>query len=247
MVTDDFVAVIDGSTSKSSRRYSLFSTNGALAMHLVSKVLLHAKKDLTLSQFCREATQAVRKKYRKKELPHLSEHPEDRMAASAAVFSRLRRELWLVGDCQCLVNGQLYDNPKPYEDSLAQMRADEARRYLAAGVTVDQLRHKDTARDIIIPHMLEAMKGQNKTYAVIDGFDIPMDKVKRISLTFEPFDIVLATDGYPVLMPTLNESEATLRQLLTNDPLNISQFKATKAWMAGNDSFDDRAYIRFLC
>ena len=213
-------------------------------MKTIADVLRHARKDMTLTQFCRQATQAIRRQYSKKALSHLALHPEDRMAASAVVFSRLRREIWLVGDCQCLVNGQLHENPKPYEQTLAEKRAAEVKRLLSTGTEAEQLRIEDTARQTIIPDMLEAMKQQNVTCAVIDGFDIPLDKVILLSLTFQPFEIVLASDGYPYLYPTLEESERALLRQLASDPLNIGDFKATKACMLGNDSFDDRAYIR---
>ena len=44
---------------------------------------------------------------------------------------------------------------------------------------------------------------------------------------------------------TLQESEERLDWQRENDPLNIGQFKATKAFAQGNNSFDDRSYIRF--
>jgi len=48
------------------------------------------------------------------------------------------------------------------------------------------------------------------------------------------------------LAETLQESESLLAKHLTDDPLNIGQFKATKGLLKGNRSFDDRAYIRFF-
>lgn len=90
------------------------------------------------------------------------------------------------------------------------------------------------------------MQGENRTYAVIDGFDIFMPGVKVITLRQdEPHDIVLASDGYPFLRPTLKDSEAALCKQLAIDPYNIHTFKATKGLMQGNVSFDDRALIRF--
>jgi hypothetical protein len=56
---------------------------------------------------------------------------------------------------------------------------------------------------------------------------------------------VLATDGYPTLLPTLAASEEALQQQRANDPLNIGSFQATKAFHPDNNSFDDRSYIRF--
>lgn len=246
VVTPDFVAVIDGSTSKAKHRYSWFSSNGRVAMQLVARTLKRAPKDISMQQFCKLVTREISKKYRHGDLPYLTEHPEERMAASAVVFSRVRREVWMIGDCQCLVNGELYENPKPYEAQLAEQRAAEVNRLLANGTTVDQLRREDTARPAIIPHMLEAMKQQNVGYSVIDGFPIPLSHVRLLPLTFDSFELVLASDGYPFLRPTLAETEAALQEQIANDPLNIGQFKATKACMEGNNSFDDRAYIRFI-
>jgi hypothetical protein len=43
----------------------------------------------------------------------------------------------------------------------------------------------------------------------------------------------------------LAESEQKLDEQRRNDPLNIHTFKATKAFVEGNNSFDDRTYVRF--
>ena len=152
----------------------------------------------------------------------------------------------MIGDCQCLIGGELYENPKPYEQVLAEERAAIiTANCLPPTADPSALTIHDTARDQIIPHMKEAMKGQNIDYAVIDGFPIPQQHVRVIPLDFRPWEIVLASDGYPFLCPTLAESEERLAWQKTNDPLNIGTFKATKAFMQDNDSFDDRAYIRF--
>lgn len=124
-------------------------------------------------------------------MQQLAEHPEDRLTCSAVIFSRLNREVWMVGDCQCLINGELYENPKPYEAELAAMRAKEVKRLIAEGKTIDELRRNDTARPTIIPRMLETMKEQNITYSVIDGFPIDKRHIRIITLDFRPWDIVL--------------------------------------------------------
>lgn len=242
VVTDDFIAVIDGSTSKTKRRYSLFHSNGEYAMQLVSKYIKGMAKTTTCHAFCTGVTAYIQKRYKKSQLSWLALHPEERLTVSAIIFSRLNREVWMIGDCQCLIGGQYYDTPKPYEQELAELRAS----YIAASnMTQEDFLTNDTAREHIIPRMLEAMKEQNKTYAVIDGFPIPEQKVRIITLDFQPWEIVFATDGYPTLCPTLEESEQKLQWQKDNDPLNIGQFKATKAFAKGNNSFDDRAYIRF--
>ena len=173
-------------------------------------------------------------------------HPEERLCASAIIYSRRRREIWMVGDCHCLINNQYIDNPKPYEQALAEMRANKVKELLAQGVSQQELlKPHDPAREVMIPAMLEAMKNQNITYAVIDGFKIPKDKVKVIQLDFQKWEIVFASDGYPKLANTLEETEQLLEKQRREDPLNIGEFKATKAFVEGYNSFDDRSYIRF--
>jgi hypothetical protein len=146
-----------------------------------------------------------------------------------------------VGDCQCLVGGKWYDNAKPQEAINAEKRS---RYIIEHQLSVEEVRRHDEGRDQIINDIIASMHDQNKTYAVIDGTPIYINGVKVIAVP-EDAGVVLATDGYPFLCNTLAESEERLRQLLVDDPLLISRYKATKAYMEGNRSFDDRTYIRF--
>lgn len=214
-------------------------------MQLTAHYIRRMPKDTTCEGFLRGVTAYIRKHYKKSMLPRLAEHPEDRLTCSAIVFSRLNREIWMVGDCQCLINGELFDNPKPAEAELAAMRAEEVKRLLAEGMTQDELLCNDIARQVMIPRMVESMKQQNITYSVIDGFPIARQAIKIIPLDFRPWDIVLASDGYPTLCPTLEESEQKLQEQREKDPLNIGpDFQATKAFHPDYNSFDDRSYLR---
>ena len=252
VVTDNFIAVIDGSTSKTDLRHSRRMSNGRYAMSIVASYVGKMPANTSCHQFCTGVTAAIRKRYlpfwkpnKTEVITRLQQHPEERLCASAAVYSRLRREVWLVGDCQCLIGGELYENPKPYEQKLAEMRAEKIRLLLAEGKTADEILANDVARQSVIPQMLQEMRNQNVTYAVIDGFPIPENRVPVITLDFHPWEIVLATDGYPFLYATLKESESRLQHQKQHDPLNIGDFKATKGFSIGNNSFDDRTYVRF--
>ena len=236
-------------------------------MQLISRYIKRMPKDASCDSFMKGVTAYIRKHYSKHMLPRLAEHPEDRLTASVIVFSRLRREIWMIGDCQGLITplipgaaasqtspdspapaaGATYlENPKPAEAELAQMRAEEVRRQLAEGKTQEELLRNDTARPAIIPRMIETMRQQNIAYSVVDGFPIDRHHIRIVSLDFRPWEIVLASDGYPFLCSTLAESERRLRQQRTDDPLNIGPaFLATKAFHPDNNSFDDRSYIRF--
>lgn len=240
-MTDDFVAVIDGSTSKADVRYSSDVSNGQLCMQIASRVITEKlPADATIHDFCRLTAEAVSAYYPEK--PQKADN--NLMAASAVVLSMKRREVWFVGDCLCLVDGTLYEYPKPEEEINASKRAECIKKMLQEGrVTVDELREHDYGRDSIKNELRSCCEKQNKEYAVINGMDIPEHLVHVVSVA-DAKEVVLASDGYPILKGTLEGSERELERIINDDPLFIDKYKATKCVMKGYKSFDDRTYIR---
>ena len=273
VVTDDFIAVIDGSTSKTPKHLNPDMKNGRYAMMLISEYIREElKADASVDDFCQGVTAYIYNKvYVKLGVEErLKEHPEERLTASAILYSRTRNEVWMVGDCQAIIDGKLYENGKPYEQEIARKRVE----------LIEQGLSPAEARKQIEPLLIEAMlSGQNQTYTVIDGFPIYREGVKVVSVSdsssvqdsvsssdscsvqdpvscsgsasasdtipSSSSEIVLASDGYPFLKPTLAASEAALAEQIANDPQNIHSFIATKGIVEGNKSFDDRTYIRF--
>ena len=268
VVTDDFIAVIDGSTSKTPKHLNPDMKNGRYAMMLISEYIREElKADASVDDFCQGVTAYIyHKVYEKLGVEErLKEHPEERLTASAILYSRTRNEVWMVGDCQAIIDGKLYENGKPYEQEIARKRVE----------LIEQGLSPAEARKQIEPLLIEAMlSGQNQTYTVIDGFPIYREGVKVVSVSdfcsvqdsvpasdsvpcsdsvsasgtifVSSSQIVLASDGYPFLEPTLAASEAALAEQIANDPQNIHSFIATKGIVEGNKSFDDRTYIRFV-
>lgn len=268
VVTDDFIAVIDGSTSKTPKHLNPDMKNGRYAMMLISEYIREElKADASVDEFCQGVTAYIYNKvYEKLGVEErLKEHPEERLTASAILYSRTRNEVWMVGDCQAIIAGKLYENGKPYEEKIARKRVE----LIEQGLSPAEVRKQ------IEPLLIEAMlSGQNQTYTVIDGFPIYREGVKVVSVSdsssvqdsvpasdsvpcsdsasasdtipSSSSEIVLASDGYPFLKPTLAASEAALAEQIANDPQNIHSFIATKGIVEGNKSFDDRTYIRFV-
>lgn len=245
-VNDRHAVVIDGSTSKSATRVRADISNGQYCMELVREYASTMPEDIDADAFGLGVTAYVRSRYEAHgvDVRRLSLNPTERMTASAVVYSAFHRQVWMFGDCQCIVNGRLYENPKPQEEALALKRASYLRAALRDGLRAEDVEVKDPGREFIIEELKVSCLGQNVEYAVIDGFPIPMDKVRIINLDPECREIVLATDGYTSLRPTLAESEEALAEQLRRDPLCIDTYKATKGLMRGNLSFDDRAYLR---
>lgn len=233
VITNDFAAVIDGSTSKTPKRLDPSMKNGRFAMLLISEYIKQMPADYTMNNFCRDITLRIAEEYAKRGIAEdMAKHPEERLTASAIIYSNSRKEVWMVGDCQAIIDGEHYDNSKPYEQEIAMQRA----TLIKNGMSPKE------ARCAIEPQLIKAMlEGQNRQYAVIDGTPIYMPGTRIVTASH---CVVLASDGYPTLLPTLHESEEALAQHLTDDPQNITDFIATKGLVDGNASFDDRAYIK---
>lgn len=233
VITNDFAAVIDGSTSKTPKRLDPSMKNGRFAMLIISEYIKQMPADYTINDFCRGITLRIAEEYAKRGIAEdMAKHPEERLTASAIIYSNSRKEVWMVGDCQAIIDGKHYDNSKPYEQEIAMQRA----TLIKNGMSPKE------ARCAIEPQLIKAMlEGQNRQYAVIDGTPIYMPGTCIVTASH---CVVLASDGYPTLLPTLHESEEALAQHLTDDPQNITDFIATKGLVEGNVSFDDRAYIK---
>ena len=217
VVTNNHIAVIDGSTSKTSRRISPNISNGQFASIQIQDVVSKMPADITLEAFCQLVTECMAtaimqscdadkemlSHHTGKDISFLSS--EQRPAASAAIYSRYHQQVWLT----------------------------------------QELQQHDIGRDYIIDDIINSMQGANRTYAVIDGTSIYIKGVKVIDVA-NTQELVLATDGYPFLKSTLKDSEEALATLLHNDPLCINDYQATKGLMKGYHNFDDRTYIRIL-
>lgn len=158
VITPDYIAVIDGSTSKSSlppQKNNL--SRGQIAMQTVCDFVRNAAPDCTLIEFCREVTTCTRRLYttlsldadgilpfdKTNVIAHMSQHPEDRYCCSAIVYSRHHNAIWMIGDCQALVLEKDSKTPlhltneKPEEAILAEKRSRILNQALAEGARLE--------------------------------------------------------------------------------------------------------------
>lgn len=248
----DFVAVVDGATSKSDT--PLFEGKpGGMAMLLTLSAIHSLPPWCSWPEALVRLTAALQTFFAGRGLvERLKAHPEERPTASAVIYSRYRHEIWMVGDCQCLVGQRLFTNAKVIDDIMARARAAYDHALLQSGeATLESLLEDDPGRAFIMPFLkrqgfLQNCPGPAEPYAfsVLDGFPVPLERTKVISLG-PCNEVVLASDGYPYLCDSLELTERHLKALLKNDPLCIGSCVSAKGLVKGNVSFDDRAYIRF--
>ena len=248
-VSDDFAAVIDGATSKSARKY-----NNEFPGRACAQLIINALEDLPRKSSSGQAVAylsgAILSLYKRLKLvSHLARLPLGRASACIAIYSKYRNEIWMVGDCQCLVDKTRYTNRKTIDDLLANVRSLYIQAELAAGRSYSAIQASDPGRKYILPLLKRQMCFQNSTqksdfvYGVLDGFMVPEQEIRVIKLS-SPRTIVLASDGYPKVFASLARSESYLAKVLKKDPLCYLEYKSTKGLKKGDSSFDDRAYLK---
>lgn len=248
ILTPHFAAVIDGATSKSA--FSMDGkSSGRLSMELVLEAISEFPKDIDAEGAVKAITKKLYDFYVKNNLlESVNDNPAARLTSNGVIYSFARNEIWQIGDCQAKVGDKHYVNEKEIDDIMSKARAAFDEVALVRGATLDDLRTNDPGRDFILPFLkvqgvLQNLHGHSYGFPVMDGFDIDMNQVLVIPV--EGKEIILASDGYPELFDTLEESEAFLKKVIHEDPMLIRLFKSTKGVQKGQDSFDDRAYVRF--
>jgi hypothetical protein len=173
-----------------------------------------------------------------------------RACATFAVLHAPSRQVWRVGDPTVLISGKVVrQRPRKGELIVARARALVLRERLLAGASVEQLRAHDPGREAVSELLvsLDRLRNDEKAgdfgYGAIDGGTVPPVFVERFDLPPSECHIVIATDGYMDVMPSLGETEALLAQRLQADPLLIGEPPQTKGMSLSSRSFDDRAYL----
>lgn len=245
VMTPAFIAVVDGTTDKTGGRFD-GKTGGQLAADIIRQVL---EKDDSLADkdgaFVVSHIQSALQSYAEE---HNTEEHDIHLSASAAIYSVVLQQVWLVGDCQFMIDGKLYTNHKKVDVVLSEARSLAIHMLLKSGVTEQKLIHDDISRQFIMPWL----KTQHVLENSDDRYGYQVFSSKGLITDIVSVDVpvgshvVLATDGYPELMPTLAESESILEKIRREDPLCYRLYKSTKGVREGNVNFDDRTYISFI-
>lgn len=249
VLSESYLCVIDGATSKSDIKFNGKST-GVIIGEVLESAIKKANPKLNHYQFMDYLSDYVKQFYVDQDvLEHMIVTPKDRLIATIGVYSIYKDEVWIVGDCQCLIDKIYYSKNKRIDEINSNVRSIIVEMELLKGKTISQLQEQDAGREFILPILKKQQIFQNAhydndlSYAVIDGFEIDRKKIKKIS-TANSTSIVIATDGYPMLFPSLIESEKHLQRIIKKDPLCFRLFKSTKGVYKNNLSFDDRAFLK---
>ena len=250
LINEHFIVVIDGATSHTTRRWNE-ETGGKVAVKIIGQAFNEMPPDYTARQGANLMTSMIKDVYARFDIIEtVKRDPSQRIAASFAAISLVRQEVWLIGDCQCLLGSQYVSNQRMVDQISSNARALLLEVEMLKGMTIEQLRQNEKGREFIMPLLKGHIMFQNNPsvpkywYSAVDGFAIPDAGIIIKTIPDDVGHIVLASDGYPVLKDNLKETENILQDILLKDPLMFREYKSTKGKLKGDASFDDRAFIK---
>ncbi|WP_159548039.1 hypothetical protein [Streptococcus halichoeri] len=250
-VGKNFLAVIDGVSSKSKFEYNGMKT-GRIASQLIKETLEsidiepHSSNDIDIEFIISKINETFENFYKEVEFPY--DIRSLGLQAVMAIYLKSNKKVYIIGDCQTRINDNIYAPSKLSDDILSQFRA-FIHAVLEEKKEPTFKNGQEVARELILPWILDGTLFMNKVgkygYSVINGEPIPKELILEITIK-EGDTVTLATDGYPFLKENFYETEKYLSEIIKNDPQLINLFLSTKGVESDNVSYDDRSYIQFI-
>lgn len=244
-VSKDFISVIDGVTAKGKQLWGSGQVkSGVYAKDILMDAISKMSPTITGEHAIEYLTESLKKEYGGK-----AYDVKERLQAVIIIYSAHRKEVWLYGDCQCIINKKHYTQEMLTDKVSTTARSLYTNAMLIQGATVQELLINDIGRQVIQPLLDVEAAFANLDHEfgnpVLNGINFNLGFLQIIQVKAGD-KITFASDGYPKLFESLSESEGYLQKLLKADPLLVSEFKATKRVAPGFVSFDDRALISFF-
>lgn len=250
IVTEDYAVMIDGAGTPSPKTFN-GEKGGRYIMELIRDSIHKFQPNLDYITFLEQMNRVIVDDYKQNDwYEELTNDINLRPMASVLVYSKHKHQLWFYGDCKALVDGVQIDNPKYIDEVMLNARRMVLEAELLSGNTQDHLKENDIGREYIntlLSYQRTFLHNRGESdlaFSMVDGFDFRIEDIKVVDLPSDIHSLILTTDGYSILKPTLEETELILKEQLKKDPLAINELKGFKPLAPGANSIDDRAYLR---
>lgn len=249
-INNHFAGVIDGVTNTTDQLFTN-ETPGRLAANTIKEAMQTLKGNEDIHGIIKSINEHLQSLFRDLNICNeVKDKPYMRPSATMAIYSKFHRKVWLIGDCQCLIDDQIYQNEVPMDEIFGKARSIVLKSELLKGKSKEELQRHDIGFEYIEPFLRSQHSFQNNLehpslgYSVVNGFSIPMELIEEVVVPEHIEYLCFASDGYPKVFPSLKETEEYLHKMLMNDPLCINENMSTKGLQIGNISYDDRTYVK---
>ena len=235
VVADDVVAIFDGETDKSGSDPPTPGRQGAQALAEAASCLPSSASPSEVSEFLHGAVRSV---------ADASSTP----VAVGAVLDLRSRRVVRIGDVSVCIDGVLHGAEKRLDDIAGAARAALLHSMLRSGADAEMLLERDPGREMILPLLRAAAAWRNVAdtdlgFPALDGTATPVSMIDVFDVPAGAH-VILATDGYLDVRPSLEQAEEALARRIESDPLRLGPPPGTKGVLPGCMSFDDRTYVR---
>ena len=241
-INDKLIAVIDGTTDKQNISINNQS-GGVVAKNLIIKKLNDFSGEENSTSIIK-----ILIEYLAKEIPL---EIYGKISATVIILNLIKKEIIIFGDSKLLIDNCEIDNSKEIDSVISYKRANIIKELLKEGYNEEDLLKYDLSREKIKVDLINQLQYENKQgtygYGVITNDLKDIDNVEsfiKVIPLNSAKEVVMASDGYPILLNSLKRSEYELNKVIRNDPLCYKQFKSTKGVYNDLNSFDDRTYIK---
>ncbi len=269
VVTGNHIAVIDGATDISGKRYlvdlsfegggeAVSTTSGKYASVTLAETIRGFDADVTPERMIELMSASLKDTF----------NPDGSSPkAVAVIYSKFWNQILAVGDSSFgifLKDGTALPLNRPVKSTLEKIVVESRALYaelIKFGAEVDlktpesygnisEVLKKDFAGAYVMSvvsgeHVLANNPYSELGFPVINGGNIPLEMTEIIDIPAEADYVVLHSDGYPETYATLAEAENRIEDIRVNDPQCVNIYKASRGVVEGNVSFDDRSYISF--
>ncbi len=251
-ITEDYIAIIDGVTSHSQFKY-----NNKKLGKIICDILLEAIPKLDKTFNCYQAidflNDYILEFYKKHNIfEEIVGDAASQPSASVIIYSKHYNQIWLIGDCMALYGDNILENKLEVDELYTKIRVMTIEYLIETGYTEEELLEEDIAKKFVQnlskrqPYIRNKTYNSKYDYAVIDGFNKPNKKlIKCVDVPKNIKEVTFVSDGYRKPFNTLKESEEYLKYIKDTDPLCYKDFPYERGFYKNQESYDDRAYIRF--
>jgi hypothetical protein len=247
VTTSDFAAVIDGATDETGGAQFDGRSGGRFAAETLASAITDLSPESTAREFADHLSSTLATAAAAADTG--GRQSTRWPSASLVCLSVARREIWRIGDCSFLVDGEPNLGTKRVDDAAYGFRSAINASLIASGTPLDEILTTDPGAGFARPLLDLQQQLTNHEgpwgYGCINGRRVPDQFVEVFPTPTGVQEVVMASDGFPDLRTTLQASEVRLRELLEIDPAAIAELWAVgKALRPGANSVDDRAYLR---